>query len=98
MNGLMLEEVQEKAWKSFVRAVKKCKKTGIYFYQVLDAVSALNGHNVKSIHPPDDIILEGMPKHIYNDNRNLNGFLYYPSINITDAFADDMHYVRLKTD
>ena len=82
---------QMKAWKSLERAMRKCKKENIYFYQVLETLYGLNGHNVKTI---DDWELYGRRTYT-NENANLQT-LAYPSVYTVDSLADDTHFVILK--
>jgi len=83
---------QNKAFNELKKAVKKCKKTNIYFYQVLETLSALNGNNVKSVECLDDPTCKGIG---YDDSRNLQ-YLSYPGIETDCSFADDTHIVILK--
>ena len=76
---------QRKAWDSLVRAVKRCRREGVYFYQVLDTTGALNGNNVFDV--CDDLK--------YEDPRCLQNLLF-PRVKITDSWADDTHFVVLK--
>ncbi len=78
---------QEKAFNALIRAVKRCEKENIYFYQVLEKLGALNGHNVLAV--GDDLD--------YSDPTNLQRLLY-PVVGLTDAWADDTHFVKLKED
>jgi hypothetical protein len=90
-----LTEEQEKAWKSLERAIKKCKKENIYFYQVLDSIGGLNGDNVLTIYDDCQKLISSHYK--FNDDENcLNCTLDYPSISVVSGWADDCHYVRLK--
>lgn len=86
-----LTPAQKKAWTQFVRAVNRCKKEGIYFYQVLEHVGGLNGKNVSHIENIE------YTKHDSAGPRNLN-YLSYPDVDITGAFADDTHAVIFKND
>ena len=76
---------QQKSFNALVRAVKRCEKENVYFYQVLDRLGALNGHNVLAV--TDDLD--------YSDPTSLQ-HLFYPIIGLTDAWADDTHFVKLK--
>ena len=76
---------QQKTFNALTKAVNQCKKEEIYFYMVLDTLSALNGKNVATVSDHLD----------YADPRNLQ-FLKYPSVRITDGWADDTHFVILK--
>lgn len=51
---LDLTPEQEKAFKSFERAYKKCKKAGIEFYTVLETITALNGDRLVRGHDEPD--------------------------------------------
>jgi hypothetical protein len=85
---------QEGAFAALERAVKRCKKAGICFYQNLERLGALNGHNISHVAANVD------PK---TKNRNhehpscLQG-LDFPDVETTCSFADDDHYVILKDD
>lgn len=100
MKVLTKEKVQEKinltpeqtkAFTSLKRAVARCKKENIYFYQMLDVLSGLNGNNVADI--MTDVEYPGAG--IF-DPLCLQ-YLNYPSVSITCAFADDNHFIALKT-
>jgi len=82
-----LTESQQKAWKSLERAIKKCKKENIYFYQVLETLHGLNGNNVETI----DTNVEN-PGGI-NSDANCLQFLDYPYVKTSCSFADDDHFV-----
>ena len=47
---LALTLEQDKAFQSLERAYKKCKKSGIVFYTVLESIYALNGKHLIRIH------------------------------------------------
>lgn len=108
MKGLTREEVQElvdltieqkKAWLAFEKAVKKCKKEKIFFYQVLETIGALNGYNVKDVRCYDDKGISGVPSHMFDSGtRCLNGPIDYDSVYVVGSFADDDHYIQLNTD
>lgn len=51
---LELTTEQKKAFASFERAYKKCKKTGIEFYTVLETITALNGKCLVRVHDEPD--------------------------------------------
>lgn len=99
MSDLDIDEVQElinltpeqlRAWRSLERAVSKCKKVNIYFYQVLDKLNGLNGNNVLRIMSLEET------EYNYKCSRDLNSSLDYPSIETADSWADDTHIVILK--
>ena len=84
---------QKKAWGQLVRAINKCKKEKIYFYQVIEQLGGLNGKNVKSI--VDSLSLSpgsntsvGAP--------NCLQFLSFPRVDTVSSWADDNHFVLLK--
>ncbi len=81
---------QEKAFRSLERAVKKCRKANIYFYQVLETLGALNGHNVAKI---DNI--ENHRNINWGDSRDLNN-LAYPYVKTADSWADGTHLGFMK--
>lgn len=87
---------QKKAFTALKKAINRCTKTGIYFYQVLESLGALNGKYIKAIRLEDDKCI-GVPEQVYVDERCLN-FLDYPSVDTTGSFADDDHYIQLITD
>jgi hypothetical protein len=77
---LELTDEQEKAFKNFERAHKKCKEVGIRFYSVLEHIYALNGKYLMNINDNDgDVNLQ---------------FFSPPSImdGDFDSWADDTHY------
>lgn len=88
---------QKKAWNSLVRAVRLCKEKKVLFYQVLDELGAINGHNIKAIRCSDDRRLRDVPEQVFYNSRCLNS-LHYPTVRISASFADDNHYVQLKVD
>lgn len=109
MKKLTAEDVQElicltprqqKAWDGLVKAVKLCKKEKIWFYQVLETLSGLNGNNVKDVRCEEDRILDNVPDFMFDyDTRCLNGGVsVFNGIYITCSFADDNHFIQLKTD
>lgn len=77
------------AWKSFQRALKKCEKANIYWYQVLDQLHPLNGNVVKKV---DDHCGPPLPDGAFD--LSINCPHYYASL--TDSFADDTHHAILK--
>ena len=86
-----LNPEQKKAWAALVLAVNRCKKEKIYFYQMLESLSGLNGNNVKTI----DTDVEHKNGSALDSDCLQN--LDYPSVNTADSFADDNHFVVLKT-
>ena len=82
---------QEKAFKSLRRAIKKCEKANIYFYQCLEHLGALNGDNVKCVEADSD------SEHMYktSDSPDCLQFKYYPTVTTACSFADDNHFIRL---
>ncbi len=88
-----LTESQEKAFNSLKRAVKKCEESNIFFYHVLETLGALNGDNVESI-----VVTEGdlsFDPLEHTDDNSLD-VLLYPTLQISESFADDSHWVILK--
>lgn len=83
---LKLTPEQEKAFKAFQRAYKKCKKSGIEFYTVLEHIYALNGHNLVRIHDERE----------RGDIRT--SVLYMPEIMDVgfSGWADDPHFAEVK--
>lgn len=53
-NGLIkkitMTDRQEKAFKTLQRAVKRCQKENVLFYQVIDTITGMNGDNICMIH------------------------------------------------
>ena len=90
-----LNPAQKKAFNSLIRAVNKCRKENVYFYQVLESLHALNGDNVDAVVCPDDLLYKGCNTSGHDEERNLQ-FLSFPTIDTTCSFADDTHYVVLE--
>lgn len=82
---------QQKAWKQFERAVKRCKDTGIRFYQVLDSVGALDGRQIRTIDNAENTVHDGFGPRGFN-------CLSYPYIQLTDSWDDDPHVVIFEDD
>ena len=78
---------QEKAWKSLKRAFKKCESANIYWYQVLDYLSPLNGDVVQDV---DDHCQRQLPEGAFDLSDGT------VSIQVTCSFADDAHHAILK--
>ncbi len=72
------------------RAVRKCKKENIYFYQCLESLGGLNGNNVLDIQTDVE-----NPKGESLDPNCLQ-FLSYPEVKTDCSFADDNHFIVLK--
>ena len=73
-----------------VRAVKKCKKENIYFYQCLENLGDLNGNNVFDIqtdieHPNGNSL-----------DPDCLQVLSFPEVKTVCSFSDDNHFVVLK--
>tara|TARA_R110000822_G_scaffold246815_1_gene374988 strand:+ start:235 stop:504 length:270 start_codon:yes stop_codon:yes gene_type:complete len=79
---------QQKAWNSLKRAVAKCEKANVFFYQVLEYVHPLNGDVTFEV---DDHCGKPLP----DDAFNLDGEIL-EHVKITCGFADDSHHVILK--
>ena len=77
---------QKKAWTQLVRAVNRCKKEKIYFYQNLDSLGGLNGRNVAEV-------VDGL--NTRGDAPNCLQYLDYPTVKTSCSFADDDHFVIL---
>ena len=90
-----LNEEQKKAWKSLESAVKKCKKANIYFYHVMETLGALNGDNVEAIVVTECDLTYDRTKH--NPDNSLD-FLIFPTLQNSESFADDTHWIVLKED
>ena len=83
---------QKKAWAQLARAVHKCRKEKIFFYQVLDTLCGLNGKNVCDVM---DSIALSKGKNTSGDAPNCLQILSFPSIKTACSFADDSHFVLL---
>ena len=81
---------QDKAFSALSKAVKRCRKENILFYQCMETLGALNGNNVDSILCPDD---RGGERG--SEEMSLH-FLSFPCVETECSFADDTHYVVLK--
>lgn len=82
---LALTFEQEKAFKSFEKAYKKCKKAGIEFYTVLENIYALNGKHLIRVHDEAD-------KGDIDTENLTNPWLYDPGFS---GWADDPHFVEV---
>lgn len=83
---LSLTPEQEKTFESFERAYKKCKKSGIEFYTVLESIFALNGEYLIKIHDDPnkgDINTEDL------SNPHLFDFGFA-------GWADDSHFAKVR--
>ena len=81
---------QKKAWIQLVKAINKCKKEKIRFYQLQELLIGLNGLNVIAV---------GTDLDMGTDNPNLPQCLQYKnyqSIETAHSGADDNHFVLLK--
>lgn len=78
---------QEKAWRSLKRAFKKCEIANIYWYQVLEYLSPLNGDLVENV---DDHCGRRMPEGAFDLTDGV------PGVTVTCSFADDDHHAILK--
>jgi len=87
-DAINLTHKQDLAFNALKRAVKRCEETGVYFYQVLETTYALNGNNVRDVVGTEERIHEAACLQ----------YLGYPSIKITDGWADDSHYIILHDD
>jgi MoaA/NifB/PqqE/SkfB family radical SAM enzyme len=86
---LTLTPEQEKAFKSFERAYKKCKKSGIQFYTVLSTITAFNGEYIDDIH--DDQSKKDFCLNVIDDfNSHLIDDVDF------SGWADDDHFVSFK--
>ena len=82
--AIELTPEQARAFNALERAFKRCRKEKIRFYQNLETLAALNGHNVKAVD-------EGCE----HDAPNCLQFKDYPTVESECSFADDAHYVTL---
>ena len=83
-DAIDLTPEQVKAFTALKKAVTRCEKENIYFYQNLETLHALNGNNVRTIEIGGDSLAP-----------NCLQYKFYPGIMITCSFADDNHYVVL---
>lgn len=83
-DAIELTPEQKKAFTALVRAVNRCKKENIYFYQCLETLGALNGNNVRCVD-------EGGPCGAPNSLQHMD----FPKVRTECSFADDTHYVTL---
>ena len=86
-----LNQEQIKAFKSLQRAVKKCKKANVYFYQVLESLYGLNGNNVEGIENIENT--DHFPD--CNSAFCLSNYLL-PEVKTSCSWADDTHVVVIK--
>lgn len=89
---IKLTETQRKAWTQLVRAINKCKKENIYFYQVLETLCGLNGNNVHCVEGDTDFDHRGKT----SNSPDCLQYLDFPTVKTTCSFADDNHFVVLK--
>lgn len=84
-----LTKEQQQAFNSLSRALKKCEKANIHWYQVLETLHPLNGDVVECVR--DLGTHEKMPLDAFPLGES-----YIQSV-ITDcSWADDTHYVVFK--
>ena len=87
---LTLTKDQVKAFESFEKAYKKCKKTGIRFYSVIDRITAFNGKYIDSIH-------DNSYKNDFCLNTNAQSFNMFNIVDTNFAnWSDDNHFVSFK--
>ena len=86
---IKLNPEQQNAFNRLKRAVAACKKSNIYFYQVLESLHCLNGDNVQTVEDIDRTDFK------YEDPRNLQ-YLNYQTVKTDCSWADDTHVVILK--
>lgn len=86
--AIELTPEQVKAFAALKRAVTRCRKTNIFFYQVLSSLGALNGNNVHDI--GDDCYRGGDI-----EDPHCMQYLQYPTVETECSFADDNHFVFL---
>lgn len=77
---------QKKAFSALQRAVKRCLKENVCFYQTLETLYGLNGNNVSDVSPE-----YGEAHGLNGDNEAVNFIM--PSVDTICSFADDDHYV-----
>jgi len=82
---LALTPKQEKAFKYFIKAYKKCKEEKIEFYTVLETITALNGEYLIRIHNESDKGDIGTGD-LYNLSVSDSGFA---------GWADDPHFIEV---
>ncbi len=91
-NKIDLNPAQRRAWTVLAKAIKQCKKENIYFYQVLETLSGLNGNNVEAVDEEEGYY---QLRSETDENASLQE-LDYPSVNTSCSWADDTHYVTIK--
>lgn len=73
-----------------VKAINRCRKEGILFYQVLDKLHGLNGNNV-------DVVVDDSNKHLHELREDCNlQYMCLPTVKTECSFADDTHFVILE--
>ena len=88
-----LTDDQQKAFNTLKRAVKKCQESNIFFYHVMETLGALNGNNVDKIVVTECDLTFDPTEH--TEDNSLQA-LIYPTLEISESFADDTHWVILK--
>ncbi|MCP3941079.1 MAG: hypothetical protein GY710_06305 [Desulfobacteraceae bacterium] len=83
---IALTPEQEKAFKSFQRAYKKCKASGIEFYTVLERITALNGEYLVRVHDEPE-------KNDLSTNDINNPTIFDAGFG---GWADDAHFIEVK--
>jgi len=81
---LALTPDQQKAWNAFKRAVKKCEKSGIKFYTVLETVHAVNNKHLHTIHDGDGA------EHLNMQDSGAPSICNFGF----SGWADDIHYAE----
>ena len=89
---ISLTPEQRKAWTQLVRAINRCKKEKIFFYQVLEHLGGLNGHNVHTVEGDSD--KDHQDKTC--DSPSCLQYKNFPSVVTACSFADDNHFIVLK--
>ena len=89
-DAIDLTHKQKLAFDALIRAVARCKKENVYFHQVLETTYGLNGNNVYTIVGDEDLD--------HADGAGCLQYLCYPSVMITDGWADDDQFVVLRDD
>ncbi len=84
---------QKKAWTQLVKAINKCRKEKIYFYQNLEHLHGLNGKNVRTVVGSNDFRVTPA-----DESRCFHNGLSAPYVKTVCSFADDDHYVFLHED
>jgi len=86
---IKLTKKQNEAWEELMKAFKRCEKSGLFFYTVLETIYGLDGNNVENIEGCDDLA--------YNSPLCPSSHILPQYLNFgLGGFADDRHKIVLK--